>query len=82
MKSDNCKIKWFVTMMSNLTGLDLRGCTNITDKGLEYLAAKNNWQQIEFGGCQQVTLQAVTNLQQRFPNAKIKKDEWEWSYEQ
>jgi hypothetical protein len=71
-----------LTTMSNLMGLDLRGCTNITDKGLEYLAAKNNWQQIEFGGCQQVSLQAVANLQQRFPNAKIKKDEWEWSYEQ
>jgi hypothetical protein len=71
-----------LTTMPNLTQLDLRGCTNITDKGLEILAAKNNWQRLEFGGCLQVSLQAVTNLQQQFPNAKIKKDELEWSYEQ
>jgi hypothetical protein len=66
--------------MPNLTELDLRGCINITDKGLEYLAVKSNWQRIEFGGCSQVTFEAVTNLQRHFPNAKIKKDEKEWSY--
>ena len=68
--------------MSNLTELDLRGCTNITDTGLKILAAKTNWRRLEFGGCPHVSFQAVTNLQQRFPNARIKKDEWEWSYEQ
>jgi hypothetical protein len=58
----------------------LRGCTNITDKGLDYLAEKSNWQRIELGGCLQVTFDAVTNLQKRFPSAQIKKDEKEWSY--
>lgn len=68
--------------MPSLLELDLRGCTNITDKGLEVLSAKNNWRRISLGGCTQVTLEAVTNLQQRFPNAKIKRDDQEWSCEQ
>ena len=68
--------------MPNLTELDLRGCTNITDKGLQYLETKSNWQRIELGGCTQVSFEAVTNLQQRFPNARIKRDDQEWSYEQ
>jgi hypothetical protein len=71
-----------LAVMPSLTELSLRGCTNITDKGLEYLATKSNWQRIEFGGCPRVTFEAVTNLQQHFPNAKIKKDDQEWSYEQ
>jgi hypothetical protein len=68
--------------MPNLTELDLRGCTNITDKGLQYLETKSNWQRIEFGGCTQVSFESVAKLQQHFPNAKIKRDDQEWSYEQ
>jgi len=68
--------------MPSLTELDLRGCTNISDKGLEYLATKSNWQRIELGGCTHVSFEAVASLQHRFPNARIKRDDQEWSYEQ
>jgi hypothetical protein len=68
--------------MPNLLDLDLRGCTNITDKGLKYLTAKTNFRRIALEGCTQVTFEAVTKLRQRFPNADIKRDDQEWSYEQ
>jgi hypothetical protein len=66
--------------MTNLTGLDLRGCIGITDAGLERLAAKTNWQTIMFGGCPSVTTNGVSKLQGTLPNAKIAKDEREWSF--
>jgi hypothetical protein len=66
--------------MTNLTALDLRGCIGITDKGLESLAAKTNWQTIMLGGCPKVTTEAVGRLQRVLPNAKVEKDEREWSF--
>jgi UDP-N-acetyl-D-mannosaminuronic acid transferase (WecB/TagA/CpsF family) len=66
--------------MTNLTGLDLRGCIGITDAGLEHLAAKTNWQTIMLGGCPNVTTNAVSKLQRALPKAKIAKDEREWSF--
>jgi hypothetical protein len=66
--------------MTNLTALDLRGCVGITDKALEYLAAKTNWQTIMFGGCPNVTVEAVSKLQRALPQAKVEKDEREWSF--
>jgi hypothetical protein len=66
--------------MTNLKALDLRGCPRITDKGLECLATKTNWQTIMVGGCPQVTEQAVSKLQRALPNAKVEKDEREWSF--
>ena len=68
--------------MPHLLELDLRGCTNITDRGLDHLATKSSWQRISLGGCTRVTFEAVTNLQKHFPNANIKRDDQEWSYEQ
>jgi hypothetical protein len=68
--------------MPNLTDLDLRGCKNITDKGLQYLETKSNWHRIYFGGCTRVSFEAVARLQQLFPNARIERDDHEWSLEQ
>ncbi len=67
--------------MKGLRELDLRGCPSITDKGLEYLAAKADWQRVEFGGCPQVSLGAVSKLKQKYPTARIIKDDQEWGYE-
>jgi hypothetical protein len=66
--------------MTNLIALDLRGCPAITDRGLEHLAAKTNWQVIMLGGCPNVTVEAVERLQRALPNARVKKDEKEWSH--
>jgi hypothetical protein len=59
--------------MTKLTALDLGGCTGITDKGLECLATKTNWQTIMLGGCAKVTGDAVSKLQRALPNAKVAK---------
>jgi Leucine Rich repeat len=72
-------LKSLVTM-TNLTGLDVRGCGGITDMGLDYLSPKTNWQTIWFGGCSNVTIDAVTKLQRALPNARIEKDDREWSF--
>ncbi len=66
--------------MNNLIYLDLRGRAGITDQGLEYLARKSNWDEIHFGGCKNVTMEAVVKLQAALPNTSINKDEKEWSY--
>jgi hypothetical protein len=66
--------------MTNLTGLDLRGCPGITDAGLELLATKTNWQTIMFGGCRNVTTNDVAKLQRALPHAEVEKDEREWSF--
>jgi hypothetical protein len=71
-----------LTKMKQLVYLDLRGSSGITDRGLERLAEKTNWQEISLGGCRHVSNAAVAKLQAKFPHAKIKKDEQEWSYEQ
>jgi hypothetical protein len=68
--------------MQQLVYLDLRGNAGITDRGLERLAEKSNWQEIMLGGCRNVTPAAVTRLQAKYPKARIKKDEQEWSWEQ
>ncbi len=66
----------------NLTGLDLRGCPSITDDGIQQLAAKANWKEIYLGGCPKVTAAGVARLQAALPNARIDKDDAEWSYHQ
>ena len=66
--------------MKSLTALDLRGCPGITDAGLQHLLAKTNWQTIMLGGCPNVTTGAVARLQAALPNAKVEKDEKEWSF--
>jgi hypothetical protein len=65
--------------MKNLTYLDLRGCLGITDRGLLTLATKTNWQEISLGGCSNVTNAGVARLQAALPNAKVRKDDIEWS---
>jgi hypothetical protein len=65
--------------MRNLAYLDLRGCPGITDHGLQVLAAKTNWQEILLGGCPNVTANGVARLQAALPNAKVQKDDVEWS---
>lgn len=65
--------------MKNLTYLDLRGCAGITDRGLQALATKTNWQKILLGGCSSVTANGVAQLQAALPNAKVQKDDIEWS---
>lgn len=66
--------------MSTLEALDLRGCAAITDSGLEYLSQMKNIKQVLLGGCEKITSEAVIKLQVQLPNAKIEKDEKEWSY--
>jgi hypothetical protein len=66
--------------MTNLMALDLRGCPAITDRGLAHLASKTNWQTIMLGGCPNVTVEAVEALQRALPNARVQKDEKEWSH--
>jgi hypothetical protein len=66
--------------MRSLTALDLRGCPGVTDSGLQPLAVKTNWQTILLGGCSNVTAEGVARLQAVLPNAKVEKDENEWSY--
>jgi hypothetical protein len=63
----------------NLTGLDLRGCRYITDDGIQQLAQKKNWKEILLGGCPNVTAAGVARLQAALPNARIDKDDEEWS---
>lgn len=65
--------------MKRLKYLDLRGCPGITDRGLEYLVAKTNWEDILLGGCPNVTPSAVAQLQAALPNARVQKDDVEWS---
>jgi hypothetical protein len=66
--------------MTNLTGLDLRGCIGITDEGLKRLALKPNWQTLMLGGCPNITTNGVAKLQSALPQAKVKKDDREWSF--
>ena len=66
----------------DLTGLDLRGCPCITDDGIQQLAVKANWKDIHLGGCPKVTAAGVARLQAALPNARIDKDDVEWSYHQ
>ncbi len=71
-----------VVRSTNLTHLDLRGCTNITDRGLEYLGARTNWQMISLGGCPNISFESVARLKSRFPQADIDRDDKEWKYHQ
>jgi len=68
--------------MNNLSELDLRGCQGITDRGIADLANMKNLQWIQLGGCLNVTVNGVRKLQRLLPNAKVEKDEKEWSFHQ
>jgi hypothetical protein len=57
--------------MKNLTGLDLRGCEGITDRGLEELKSKKNWEQILLGRCPNVTEAGIAKLRAELPNTQI-----------
>lgn len=68
-----------LSIMSTLDALDLRGCNGITSSGLKYLSEMKNVKQILLGGCKNITPAAVEKLQAKLPNAKVEKDEKEWS---
>ena len=68
-----------LSMMSTLDALDLRGCKGITNYGLNFLAEMKGIKQILLGGCDKITSDAVDKLQAKLPNAKVAKDEKEWS---
>ena len=68
--------------MRNLQQLDLRGCPQITDRGLDHLAALKNLQWVQLGGCTKVSPAGVRRLQALLPDARVEKDEREWSFHQ
>jgi len=68
-----------LSIMSTLDALDLRGCNGITNSGLKYLSEMKNVKEILLGGCKNITPNAVKKLQLKIPNAKVEKDEKEWS---
>jgi hypothetical protein len=68
--------------MKNLEQLDLRGCPQITDRGLGHLAALKSLRWVQLGGCPKVSSEGVKRLQALLPNATVEKDEREWQFHQ
>lgn len=71
-----------LTRMKGLERLDLRGCAGISNHGLESLVSMRNLRTIELGGCPNISPSAVHKLQSRMPQARVVKDDREWSYHQ
>lgn len=68
--------------MKGLKILDVRGSKRITDQGLRYIAQMKNLEEVQLGGCENVTSRGVRRLQSMMPQAKVVKDEREWSFHQ
>ena len=57
--------------MPNLNTLDLRGCTGLTDAGLEALKQLGNIEWLMLGGCTSIDDDDLLNLQQALPNCRL-----------